>query len=748
MKKNKATSTRKDPWVLEVQQYLNKTYGAVDGFGTVPEDGKTGWDTIYGLIRAVQHELGITELADNFGDTTSALWDQKVTPNLIYNYESPIVKLIDGAYRCKGMGSGKFDTVYSLENDDATKELKSDAGFEKPTSTLDSMWAKALFNMSAFILVPGGDSLIRTMQQGLNRNYWEYTGILPCDGIYQRETNTALIYGLQAEIGLDTDTANGNYGPATEAGTPTLSQGDSGNFVKILQYGLYVNGFNQEGDFSGNFTSYVGDQIVAFRKFMILPPYNPISDLTVMKGLLTSNGNTNRDSEAFDTSTILTLETAQALKAQEFSIVGRYLTGTVGTGESERDKSLSYEEIEAITKAGLSIFPIYQDGGFYEDYFTKEQGVKDGQLAIEAAYNLGFPIGTTIYFACDVDILDGNIASTVLPYFEGVSSIVSASQTYLVGVYGTRNVCQRTIDSGYALQAFVSNMSSGYSGNLGYPMPKEWAFDQFIEVNAAGVGIDKVAVSGKDRGTSTFALSPEEIAKRELMKFYNKFGVAEVGFEFEKEVRVEPSPNYVVYMTPHMEWNITGEDYGISVLVKDKKVDLSPYYNEIANTLLDYSKYLKGDTADFETVVNELGPTVDNGAIAVGVATKEGLIGTKILLTFERSISNGENELTSKFQLELEIYNKPFADSPLTQLEYNNIVDQLEKGTFEPNLSLVTGILLTSVGVLGLYLFGATIIATLATVFVEITEVIATVEAALPALSTTLMGLYTKFVSK
>lgn len=106
-----------DPWVLEVQQWLNETYGNVPGFGSVPEDGMTGWDTIYGLIRAVQHELEIKDLVNNFGETTSALWDQQVTPKLTNQYDSPIVKLIDGAFRCKGMGNGKFSTIYTLDND-------------------------------------------------------------------------------------------------------------------------------------------------------------------------------------------------------------------------------------------------------------------------------------------------------------------------------------------------------------------------------------------------------------------------------------------------------------------------------------------------------------------------------------------------------------------------------------------------------------------------------------------------------
>ena len=56
-----------DPMVYYTQKWLNQEYGNIPGFGSVPENGKTGWDTVYGLLRALQHELGITNLANSFG---------------------------------------------------------------------------------------------------------------------------------------------------------------------------------------------------------------------------------------------------------------------------------------------------------------------------------------------------------------------------------------------------------------------------------------------------------------------------------------------------------------------------------------------------------------------------------------------------------------------------------------------------------------------------------------------------------
>lgn len=54
---------------------------------------------------------------------------------------------------------------------------------------------------------------------------------------------------------------------------------------------------------------------------------------------------------------------------------------------------------------------------------------------------------------------------------------------------------------GYAITCFVSDMSTGYSGNKGFRMPQNWNFDQFAPMsmtNSDGTwAIDKVASSGR-----------------------------------------------------------------------------------------------------------------------------------------------------------------------------------------------------------------------------------------------------------
>ena len=61
-----------DAAVLAVQRWVNTTYTGVSGYEPIAEDGSAGRQTMAALTRGLQHELGITALADNFGPGTLA----------------------------------------------------------------------------------------------------------------------------------------------------------------------------------------------------------------------------------------------------------------------------------------------------------------------------------------------------------------------------------------------------------------------------------------------------------------------------------------------------------------------------------------------------------------------------------------------------------------------------------------------------------------------------------------------------
>lgn len=524
---------RADQMVLLVQKWLNQEYGDVAGFGSVAEDGYTGWDTIYGLLRALQHELGITSLANSFGPSTSSLYSQ----NLLRRQDGVTDRkfaILQGALWCKGYNPGYylyqqadgtvvFEEVFNESVEQAIIQLKKDAGFINPDGIVTLNVMKALMSMDSFKLLGsyGGDSTVRTMQQKLNRKYEAYIGLIPCDGVYGRDTNQALIYALQAEEGLPTSVANGNFGVTTQLCCPTIPYAknstaarrypgtSSGSYytnsqisavTELLQFALYVNGASNI-DIDGIWGSQTQQAIKDFQQRLAISVTGKADKATWMS-LFLSSGDTSRSALACDCATILTQAKAQTLYNNGYRYVGRYLTGTYNGGIS---KAITKEEAEIIFDSGLRFFPIFQSSANYASYFTPAQGASDAEKAIAAASALGLPKDTTIYFAVDFDALDYQVTSLIIPYFKEVHEVMSNS-IYRTGIYGTRNTCSRVSALGYAYSSFVGDMSTGFSGNLGYAMPDNWAFDQFKTISlGSGAGyieIDKDGFSGRDHGVS------------------------------------------------------------------------------------------------------------------------------------------------------------------------------------------------------------------------------------------------------
>lgn len=405
--------------------------------------------------------------------------------------------------------------------------------------------------------------------------------------------------------------------------------------------------------------------------------------MTVIKGLLSSAGNTDRAASACDMATQLTKQQAQLIKDNGYSIVGRYLTGSVGVGANKKDKNLTLEEIQAITSVGLSIFPIYQDGGWEESYFNEGNGLRDGSLAHNAAFKLGFPYGATIYFAVDVDILDGNIPGTVLPYIKKVKESLDANGMYKTGIYGTRNVCQQAIDAGFVEHCFVSDMSTGFSGNLGFPMPKEWAFDQFYEHSELGFPIDKVAVSGRDHGTKAFSTTIGNLIQLETIKLLNALGknftIKDVGIKLDTPTQIISSPTLDVYFKSSASWTHKVDDSGMSISIKNGKIDTKVYVNPIKESLNSYKDLLKNyNENQVDEMLNKLAPVIKNGYIETGFCARNNLIGTKLVI--KKEIGDSENKGT--LQLEIELYPKPLlpTDIKIPQPDYDKAYRDIKNG--------------------------------------------------------------------
>ncbi|WP_327418050.1 hypothetical protein [Streptomyces sp. NBC_01233] len=210
-----------DQMVLAAQKWVNATYKGVAGYNPVTEDGKTGWNTMYSLTRALQRELGIATLSNAFGPTTLSTLAAR-GPIKVGESNKNIVKIIQCGLYCKGYSAGAIDGEMSNPTLFGFKTMMEDMGLpaEKVTNALPAKVFKALLTMDAYVFLSGGLEQIRLMQRWLNARYWEKSTFFigPCDGFFSRDVQQALMKGIQYESGIPEGSANGIFGPGTEAG--------------------------------------------------------------------------------------------------------------------------------------------------------------------------------------------------------------------------------------------------------------------------------------------------------------------------------------------------------------------------------------------------------------------------------------------------------------------------------------------------------------------------------------------------
>lgn len=523
-----------DSRVTEVQEWLNETYGAQSWFTKLTVDGMTGAGTCKALCKALQYEIGVKNVDGVIGAGTLA-----VCPTIGATVTNTnLIKIIQCGFYCKGYECGGITGHYGATVEIAAQKFKMDAGFDAGNGELQPIFIRALLNTDAFVLVKNGKDYVREAQQYLNNTYivklsnW---ALIPCNGIPDRNMMKAIIAGLQyEEANHFTSGVDGIYGKNTLSKAPTLSSGTAKTaYVKIVQMCLMCMMETNAG-MDGAFGSALKKQIEEFQKFYCLSGVTSGTvDRITWASLLSSKGETSRAAKACDTSTVLNYAKAKSLYDAGYRYVGRYLSGTVG---GKRSKAMTAEEIADIFKAGLRIFAIFQEGTPSLNRYTATVGKEEAQKAVMAARQLGIPENAIIYFAIDYDVMDKDI-ERVKRYFEGIKRVINRyGKYYRVGIYGARNVCTKICESGLAESCFVSDMSTGFSGNLGYKIPKNWAFDQFHEYQFSSLdgtfGLDKNGYSGQYSGFDTVTVDnqmipdvSDEYRKKKASALLNTIGI-------------------------------------------------------------------------------------------------------------------------------------------------------------------------------------------------------------------------------
>ncbi|GAA1385101.1 DUF1906 domain-containing protein [Kitasatospora putterlickiae] len=495
-----------DEMVLAAQRFINSTYGSVAGIPHVEENGKTGWPVMYALTRALQYEIGIQSLSDTFGPTTLSTLQTKYPVVDAGHTTTNITKIVQAGLYCKGYDGSGINGQYDARTGAAVALLKTDMGVDGvfPGPGVPPKVLKALLTMDAYVTVNGGSNAVRGIQRWMNASYVQRQNyfVVPCDGWFSRDVQKALMFAIQYALGMSDAVANGVFGPGTKAGLQAnpLEIGSTGTFVRLFSAAMVFN--RRSGAvFTDTFDADLAARVREFQDFVRLT-VNGKADYPTWASLLVSTGDPTRKGIALDCVTEVTPERGAALIAAGYQVVGRYLTNVPGT---TLNKKIQKYEISNILGAGLRFFPIYQTYGGSASYFSDNQGYIDGLAACDAANGYGIKRGTRIYFAVDFDALDHQITSNIIPHFRGIARAMEyLGNKYVPAAYGPRNVCSRVTAAQLSFGSFVSDMSTGFSGNLGFPMPEDWMFDQISTITvgsgAGQIEIDNNIASGRDRG--------------------------------------------------------------------------------------------------------------------------------------------------------------------------------------------------------------------------------------------------------
>ncbi|WP_162239831.1 glycoside hydrolase domain-containing protein [Arthrobacter sp. Leaf137] len=414
------------------------------------------------------------------------------------------MRILSGSLWCKGK-EGDYSTSGTITFASLASsigDLRSNLGLSVNDVSVDVKLMAFLLSMDAEVIpfFSAGTPSIRDVQRWLNGKYSARKdfSLVPCDGIFSRQVQTATLFALQYEFGMADGVANGNFGPGTRDGLRSQASVKVGStdgtrsFVRLFQAIMRFNGLGVP--FTGTFDATTSSKVLEFQSFMELPSTGA-GDYTTWCNLLVSSGDTSITTKGFDTNKQLSAAQAMGARSRGYTHVGRYTVGA--------EKFITSAELDVLRSAGLRLFPIHQRFNNSASTMTYENGRTHGREALERCRALGFPEGSLVFFTVDFDPVGEVIQGPVSDFFTGVNDVMNAALNgkYAVGVYGTRNVCQVVLDGSKASGAFVAGMSTGFSGNMGFPMPAQWHYNQIIEVseNLGGIttGIDHVVVSSK-----------------------------------------------------------------------------------------------------------------------------------------------------------------------------------------------------------------------------------------------------------
>jgi hypothetical protein len=166
--------------------------------------------------------------------------------------------------------------------------------------------------------------------------------------------------------------------------------------------------------------------------------------------------------------------------------VGRYYT-KVRTNK----KILTADEAKQLSKAGIKIWPVYQNIHRKADQFSTSIGKREAEDALDYATNvIGQPAGSAIYFSADFDASAAEIKSAIRPHFQAiVAAFAATGNPYRIGVYSSGLVCKTLLDEGLVKLTWLSQ-STGFRGSKDYKKSRRWNLLQFLPKDFCKINVD------------------------------------------------------------------------------------------------------------------------------------------------------------------------------------------------------------------------------------------------------------------
>jgi hypothetical protein len=174
---------------------------------------------------------------------------------------------------------------------------------------------------------------------------------------------------------------------------------------------------------------------------------------------------------------------AVALREQGYDFVLRYYSTNAA-------KNLSLGEARALAQAGLQIGVVWETTGTYANYFTRDQGLADGAMALRMARGtIGQPYGSAIYFAVDYDPTQADLDGAISNYFTGVHAALyvgaEGKPSYRVGVYGSGLCCATLVERGICSLSWLSQ-STAFTGSKQYAEQRRYSLIQMLPARILG----------------------------------------------------------------------------------------------------------------------------------------------------------------------------------------------------------------------------------------------------------------------